>query len=352
MEHYRYLTTSTARRELQHRRVALLGSAVLIVLATSPVLVHHAGAGAGALLAGYDHFWALCVTAMLALLRPVHDLFHVLLGIGFAFALWDRGSAWWRVQRSLRPLQTARATPTDGIHEAALAARVPVEMIRVIDAMPNPAFTVGWLRPRIYVARGLSDSLSREELGAVLLHEYAHARRLDPARLSLLRFMGCLLFWLPALRRLAADVADESEIAADDAAGRKSPLVLASAILRVASWRDAPGAFDTASGWTDGDAIVSGFHGDRLLERRIRRLAGEAVEVRSHLTRGSLVAAACGLVLVWMSGLAVIHPLATGAAEGARHCEHRHESPVRHLFCGFEAPLRDGRPCLHESAHS
>lgn len=352
MEYCRYLKTSTARRETRHRRVALVGTGVLMVLATSPVLVHHAGAGAGALLAGYDHLWALCVTAILALLRPVHELFHLLLAVGLAFALWDRGSAWWRVQRSLRPVLAGRTTPGDGIHEAALATGVPAEIIRVVDGIPNPAFTVGWLRPRIYVARGLTDALSRDELGAVLVHEHAHARRYDPARLSLLRFMGCLLFWLPAMRRLAADVADEAEIAADDAAGRASPLVLASAILRVASWRGGRGASDAASGWEDGDAMVPGFHGDRLLERRIRRLAGEDVAVSSHVTRRSLVAAACGLVLVWMSGLAVIHPLARGAAGTAQHCEHRHESPLGHLFCGFEAPLRDGRPCPHASAHS
>ena len=51
------------------------------------------------------------------------------------------------------------------------------------------------------------------------------------------RILGCTLFWIPAFRRLAADMADEAEIDADDAAAAGQPLVLASAILSLAAWR-------------------------------------------------------------------------------------------------------------------
>ena len=348
MEHKRYLTDSTARREQRHRRIVLLGTSVLILLATSPVLVHHVGASAGSMLVGYDHLWALCMTAVLALLHPVHELFHVLLAVGLAFALWDRAAAWWNVDRSLRVLTTRRPEQGDGIHEAAVAAGVPLHLVRAVDGLPVPAFTAGWLWPRVYVARAIADHLSPQELTVVLAHEYAHARRRDPARLSLLRFMGCLLFWLPALRRLAADVADEAEIAADDEAGLRSPLVLASAILRVASWRvDVAAAQVTPRGWRHGVGMVTGFRGDPLLDRRIRRLAGEDAVVSSHLTRRSIATAALGLVLVWMSGLAVLHPLASEAVGVERHCEHHHEWALRHLFCALEAPGGDGTPCPH-----
>jgi Zn-dependent protease with chaperone function len=348
MNHRRYLTDSTARREQRHRRVVLLGIAMLILLATSPVLVHHVGASAGSMLVGYDHLWALCVAAVLELLHPVHELFHLLLAIGLAFALWDRVAAWRNVHRSLRILTSRHPEQGDGIHEAAVAAGVPLNLIRIVDGLPVPAFTAGWLWPRVYVARVMTHRLQTEELAAVLAHEHAHARRRDPARLSLLRFMGCLLFWLPALRRLAADVADEAEIAADDEAGRRSPLVLASAILQVASWRSGLPAAHAGPRWrTEGVGIVTGLRGDPLLDRRIRRLAGEDVVVNSHLTRRSLATAALALVLVWMSGLAVMHPLAAGDAGVAHHCEHRHEWAFRHLFCALEAPTRDGLPCPH-----
>ena len=106
------------------------------------------------------------------------------------------------------------------------------------------------------------------ELNAVLAHEQAHVVRRDPLRLAALRFLACTLFWLPALRRLADDVTDEAEIAADDIAAGDQPLVLASAILRVASWRDLRAGPLGAIGAT-------GFTCRDLLERRIRRLAGE-----------------------------------------------------------------------------
>ena len=107
--------------------------------------------------------------------------------------------------------------------------------MRVVSGLPTPAFTVGWLRPRVYVDAALAGLLTADELAAVLAHEEAHVARRDPLRLSALRFLACTLFFLPALRRLAADAADEAEIAADDRAaglaGAGAPLALASAIV-------------------------------------------------------------------------------------------------------------------------
>src|SRR5439155_12889806 len=133
--------------------------------------------------------------------------------------------------------------------------------LRIVRGLPNPAFTIGWLRPRVYVARELAGALPDAELNAVLAHEQAHVVRRDPLRLAALRFLACTLFWLPALRRLADDVTDEAEIAADDIAAGDQPLVLASAILRVASWRDLRAGPLGAIGAT-------GFTCRDLLERR------------------------------------------------------------------------------------
>lgn len=221
--------------------------------------------------------------------------------------------------------------------------------------MPNPAFTAGWLRPRIYVARELVEVVTPDELGAVLAHEYAHVMRRDPARLTILRFVGCALFWLPALRRLAADVADDAEIAADDAAVRGQPLVLASAILSLAGWRVPGGTTAAALAAISGRrAVVAGFQRDALLERRIRRLAGEEPPVVSHVTGGSLAAALAGLALVWMSGLAVAHPLPGTAAHHATgavaepHCVHAHRSALSHLFCTAGHDRQPGQACPHQ----
>ena len=343
-----YLVQTMAEREERHRRVVLLASGVLILLATSPVLVHHVDSQLDRLLTGRDHLWTVCVIALHRLLAPVHASFHWLLVGGLLYATWDRVRAWLAVRGTLGALEWTRPVPGDGYWEAATTAHVPAQAIRLIDGLPNPAFTAGWLRPRIYVTRSLREVLGPGELAAVLAHEYAHVRRRDPARLSFLRFVGSALFWLPALRRLAADVADDAEIAADDAAVRGGPLVLASAILQLAAWRVPATASATAVAALSGDSnAVTGFRRSSLLERRIRRLAGEEADVGSHVTRRSLVAALAGLLLVWTSGLAVAHPLPDGTAHAAVHCEHRHEWAIEHLFCFAGHARTHGAPCPH-----
>jgi len=61
-------------------------------------------------------------------------------------------------------------------------------------------------------------------------HEHAHVVRRDPLRRSLLSFLACTLFWIPALRQRSEDMEDEGGIQADDAAARPDALALASAL--------------------------------------------------------------------------------------------------------------------------
>ncbi|MGH7574617.1 MAG: hypothetical protein ACREM1_05735 [Longimicrobiales bacterium] len=131
--------------------------------------------------------------------------------------------------------------------------------------------------------------------------------------------LSCALFWLPAVRRLAADAADDSEIRADDHAARRDPLILASAIL--------------ALGQSPETARVSpgtAFQQPDLFERRVRRLAGEIVAPRSHVNGKSIVGALGILLIAWTAGVLVTHPLPTA---GRAHCDHHESSPFGHLFC-------------------
>ena len=333
-----YLATPVPPREQSHRRAVLLGIAGLIIFSTSPVFGHHIAGRADTLLAGTDHLWFLCLVAMHMLLAPVHLLFHVLLLTGVAYAVWDRARAWRRARCSLAVLEARVPAPAGVFWRAARSAGIDPSRLRIVHGLPAPAFTTGWVRPRIYVAHELAEYLSEQELAAVLAHETAHVRHHDPLKRSLLRGLSLVLWWIPALRRLADDVADEAEIRADDAAARDDPLVLASAILSLAAWRG-----DSAS-----SAAAVGFQRVDLLDRRIRRLAGEAAPVGTHLTRRSLAGAAAVLAMVWLSGIMMAHPLpsATPSHPMADHCEHHHELAILHLFCaGFGSP--DAGPCPH-----
>lgn len=326
-------------REEAHRRTLLLAIGTLLLFSVSPLFGHHVAAGLEQGLRGQDHLGAMCLVALHTLLRPVHLLFHVLVVVGLAYALYDRAHALLRVRRTLASLHGAEPAPGDPFWSAATAAGLSPHRVRVVRGLPNPAFTVGWFRPRVFIAEAVADRLGPDELQALLAHEGAHVARRDPLRLSLLRFLALTLFWLPALRRLADDIADEAEIQADDRAAREQPLALASAILSLASWRTAGPA------WGEGVGFAQRTD---LLDRRIRRLAGEEPAPVSRLTRRSVVGAMLALALVGASGAIMSHPLPVDhLAHPSNHCGHPGESPFGHLFCRWGVPREAGRLCPH-----
>lgn len=362
---HNYVPLPVRAREEAHRRWLLLSIAGLILLSTSPVFGHHLASRGEVLLAGRDHLFGVCLIALHLLLEPVHFASHLLIFGGIVYAVWDRSRAWHSLRVTLRGLESRRPSLSTALADVAGLAGVDVSRIRVVEGLPNPAFTAGWFNPRIFLDAELVELLTRDELAAVLAHEGAHAVRRDPLRLSALRFLACTLFFLPALRRLAADAADESEIAADDAAARLAsvgaPLALASAIVRIASeW----GAQRTSPLGVPGIANgIVGFQRADLLDRRVRRLIGQDTIVGTHLTRRSLVGAGSMLTLIWLSGLMMAHPLPPGvedlpiigkaapaltqrSAERPIHCAH-HLYALSHLFCLGAHRGSPGAPCTH-----
>jgi Zn-dependent protease with chaperone function len=322
----RFPAPGVVQRERSHRRAGLLGLAVLLLLSASPLVGHHLPIGLDQHLAGRDHLWALCLVALHLIMTPVHGVFHLLFIAGLAYAIWDRARAW-RTQRDvLTALEARGPVPDDPFWRAADAVGVDPAVIRVVEGLPSPAFTTGFLKPRVYVAAGLADRLAQAELEAVLAHEASHVERRDPLRLSLLRFLSRMLFWLPVVHRLTEDIADDAEIRADDRASRDRPLALATAILTLAQWvRPASPAHDRV-----------GFDERDLLDRRVRRLAGEDVTPRSRVTRRSILGAALALALAWASGAAMAHPLPSDVNDHPEHCEEHGAAAVSHLFClGF-----------------
>ncbi|MEP6601231.1 MAG: M56 family metallopeptidase [Nitrospirota bacterium] len=329
-------------QEQAHRRAILLGIGILMVLSLGPVFGHHLSNALANGLSGVDHVGAFCVLALHLLLTPVHEGFHVALGIGLAYASFDRCRSWSALETSLAPLQASQPEPGDRFWLAAVASGLDPARLHVVDGLPNPAFTVGLMSPKVYVASRLETLLSQPELEAVIAHEAAHVRRRDPLRVGACRFLSLTLFWLPALRRLADDVADEVEIAADDDASNGRPLVLASAILSLAGWRQ-------QRTWR----AAVGFQRDDLLNRRVLRLAGEKATPSSHVTRLSLAAAAIALFFAIASGVLVAEPIAQVAGTARNHhCAHADESALAHLFCPSLRGHSTTGKCPHSTAGS
>ncbi|MDA0179828.1 M56 family metallopeptidase [Solirubrobacter phytolaccae] len=125
------------------------------------------------------------------------------------------------------------------LRRRAFAARLPSTPrtllgtdVRVIASRRAHAFTLGFLRPRIFVSEGLLELLSEPELECVLAHERHHARRRDPLRRALVQAIADGLWFIPALRKTARTHATVSELAADAFAMRRTGAQpLASALL-------------------------------------------------------------------------------------------------------------------------
>jgi hypothetical protein len=152
----------------------------------------------------------------------------------------------------------------------------------IIDDPRPQAFCTGLLRPRIYVSRGTLDLLDAEELQAVVAHETHHAHRRDPLRIFIARALGEALFFLPVLRRLADRYSALAELAADEAAVRRSGTrrPLAAALL---AFEEAPSASVVG---------IARERVDHLLGERARWQLPVALLVGGAVTLAGLVAVA------------------------------------------------------------
>lgn len=114
-------------------------------------------------------------------------------------------------------------------------AEVGSVRFEVIAGSAPQAFCGGLLSPRVFVSRGALDALDDRELEAVLAHEDHHRQRYDPLRLAAGATLADAFFFVPALRRLDERYRAVAELAADEAAVRRSDAsTLASALLRFA----------------------------------------------------------------------------------------------------------------------
>jgi Zn-dependent protease with chaperone function len=142
-------------------------------------------------------------------------------------------------------------------------AELPLPATRFPHEFPVAAL-FGLVRSRLFVAERLLHALSPEELDGVVAHEAAHCAARDNLKRLLLRGSPDLLAWTASGARLRQAFEDAAEAAADArASARVSPLVLARALLKVASLVP-PGQRL--------DAAVAALHRDGSLSARVRAL--------------------------------------------------------------------------------
>lgn len=104
-----------------------------------------------------------------------------------------------------------------------------------VGEVQQGAIVAGLLRPQIYCDVSLVGSLAPDELRAVLLHERAHQRALDPLRLTLLSILTPILLRSERGSALVERLRAEREILADRYAIRRGAprSAIAAALLKM-----------------------------------------------------------------------------------------------------------------------
>jgi Zn-dependent protease with chaperone function len=148
--------------------------------------------------------------------------------LGVALAIW-RGLKSWLATRALLREWLDGAEPIR-------IAQVGIPAFRIEHPFPVIA-VVGSIRPRLFVARRVLESLSDEEMLAAVAHESGHVAARDNLKRVVIRACRDMLTIVPCGRSLDRAWAENAESAADEsAAGRGSvvALNLASALIAIA----------------------------------------------------------------------------------------------------------------------
>src|ERR1700687_70686 len=148
--------------------------------------------------------------------------------VGVAFAFW-RG-----VKSSFATRDLLRKW-LDGA-EPMRIAQVNIPAFRIQHPFPVIA-VVGSIRPRLFVAGRVLDSLSDEEMRAAIAHECGHLAARDNLKRVLLRACRDMLTIVPCGRSLDRAWTENAEAAADESAARHGSAValnLASALIEIA----------------------------------------------------------------------------------------------------------------------
>ncbi|HEX6716040.1 MAG TPA: M56 family metallopeptidase [Pyrinomonadaceae bacterium] len=208
------LRRSSARTRAEILFVMRIGPPVIAIVAIAAFMIP-------SYLAYEPHATGESVSWKLGLLATLSAI-----GVGLAIA---RGIRSWLATRSLLEDWLAAST------------RVELQGINIPTYILEHSFpviaVVGAIRPRLFIASHVFESLSPEELTAAVAHECGHLAARDNFKRSVMRVSRAALLLIPCGRSLDRAWSEASESAADEHAAQQSSLValnLASALVRIA----------------------------------------------------------------------------------------------------------------------
>lgn len=254
--------------------------------------------------------------ATLSLCRDIFVFCGGYIETGRVFFIWT-GS----FMASVGVLYGLAKTARSSLSSARAIRRLPLchmdgGLVMILDPKIKTAFTHGLLRPRIYISKGLIDSLDAAELKAVILHELCHKRRYDPLRFLLYSMLADTFFYIPMVKECIDRLKIKKEAEADRSACRNLPerLTLAGAIVKTASFNLAglrPATSITGSGATRArvESLIKG--------GPIRLNAPDRRSIAVSIIGAALVASSVSM------------PLLPGAVSASQTCTTEHCSTHR-----------------------
>ncbi|HEY6490900.1 MAG: M56 family metallopeptidase [Terracidiphilus sp.] len=171
--------------------------------------------------------------------------------------------------------------------EAAIGMERPIPLLLSESAL-EPGI-VGVLKPKLVWPRRISETLSEEQIRAILAHEVAHVQRRDNLAAVLHMVVEAVFWWHPLVWWLGKRMIDERERACDEAVVLlgNAPETYAEAILRACR-------FSIESPL----ACVAGISGAELKQRIQRIVAGEPVRVLGRGRRAALGGLGAAAILI------------------------------------------------------
>ena len=203
---------------------------------------------------------------------------------------------------------------------AELSERLGVRRgIRVLrSARIDVPAVVGWIEPVVLIPASALTALKPDELRAVMAHELAHLRRMDPLFNALQSLLESLLFFHPGVWWLSARIREEREYCCDDLAVEVcgNPLEYARALNSLECLR------------CEESALVLSSTGGSLMHRIQRLVAPKNASTRA---RTSLATPALFTLLILGLATGSAHAWKSPPQDGRASGAHRHEDNVDRL---------------------
>lgn len=161
----------------------------------------------------------------LAVHLPFFLTFLGLLG-AFAYGMFEEAVALWRVAR---------------------LKKTPLGKLRILHVPDKVAFTLGALRPRIYLSEAVWKSAHRD---AILEHEQVHLRARHPLLLATARLSARIFWYLPLAWKVLRELETVAELCADEAAVRVAGRASLARAMRYALTQKENDVYPSATAFT------------------------------------------------------------------------------------------------------